>query len=663
MKRLNFLAVVPLAASLSQPAIAQEEETDLGTVVVSGGLTPIESSALGRASTVITADEIENSGQRSVADVLRRVPGLSVSRTGAFGGLTQVRIRGNEGNATKVFIDGIDASTPSQGEFDFSSLLTADIERIEVLRGPQSSIYGSNAQGGVISIITKRATEPGVSGSVGLEVGGEESIYARAAGRFAGPRGDISLSFARFETEGFDVSGTNNSSSAFRDGSENTTLSVNGRYFLTDSVTFGGVLRYTDRSVDNDSDVFGAPTIDELVADANERSDRTSLYGLAFAEIETFEGRLLHRFDVGYVDEESESFSDGAQTFGNESARTRFTYTGTVALDATRVANANHTLSFSYQWQKETFQQTNGDGLFSPPPPSFFEEQERTQNSYVLEYRGSFADVFDVQASVRHDDNEEFKDFTSYALGASYAFTQTGTRLRASVGTGSVNPTFSEQFGFFNNFVGNPDLEPEESFAWDIGVEQSFLNGNGLIGITYFQEDVDNEIRNTGTTSINLDGTSHRNGIEVFGRYSFSNAFDASLAYTYLDATEEVPTQAGGSRDVVEVRRPEHQLSLVGTYRLPNDRTTITAEVEYVSGLFDLDFRTASFLPGGQFDDDFDRVELDDYFLVNLAVRHELNEQVTLTGGVTNLTDDNYQELTGYATQGRTFYVGLTASF
>ncbi|MEM1289748.1 MAG: TonB-dependent receptor, partial [Pseudomonadota bacterium] len=657
---LNYLALAPFAFCLTHPAYSQEDETDLGTVVVSGGLTPIESSAFGRASTVITTEEIENSGQRSVADLLRRVPGVAVSRTGAFGGLTQVRIRGNEGNGTKVFIDGIDVSTPSQGEFDFSSLLTADIERIEVLRGPQSSLFGSNAQGGVVSIITKRPTEPGVSGSASLEVGGESTFYAQGAGRYAGPRGDLSLSVARFQTDGFDVSGTSNASS-FRDGSENTTFSGNGRFFVNDSVTFGGVLRYTDRSTDSDADVFGAPSIDTLVAEANDESERTSLYGLAFAEVEVLGGRMLNRLDISFVDEDSKSFSDNAQTFGSESGRTRFTYTGTVALDASTIDTANHTLSFSYQWQEETFQQT-----FQPSfavPPSFFDEQERTQNSYVLEYRGSFANALDLQASIRHDDNEVFEDFTSYAVGASYAFMNTGTRLHASAGTGSVNPTFNEQFGFFNNFVGNPDLQPEESFGWDIGVEQTFLDGRAVVDVTYFQEDVDNEIRNVGTTSINLDGTSHRQGLEVSGSFAFTNAFDLTLGYTFLDATEEVPTQAGGSRDVVEVRRPEHSLSLVGTYRLPNNRTAITGELETVSGLYDLDFRTSSFLPGGQFDDDFDRIKLDSYLLINVAARHEINDRLTLTGGVTNLLDAEYQELAGFATQGRTFYVGLAASF
>ncbi|MEM8776256.1 MAG: TonB-dependent receptor [Pseudomonadota bacterium] len=658
----QFCAATAAAAIFTQPVLGQEA-LDLGTLFISGGLTPLEASAFGRAATVLTAEEIERSDELYVADLLRGVPGVSVSRTGAFGGLTQVRIRGNEGNATMVVIDGIDVSTPSQGEFDFGSLLTADIERIEVLRGPQSSIYGSNAQGGVISITTKRPTKPGVSGSASFEVGTDNTFNALAAGRFAGDSGDFSLSIARFQTEGFDISDTDNSNPNFRDGTENTTFSANGRFFLGDTITIGGVLRFTDRSVDSDVDVFGAPTVDQLVAEADNQSDTTSLYGLAFAEIEAFDGRMLNRFDISFVDEESESFSNGAQTFGNDSGRTRITYIGTVALDSPTVDTANHTLSFSYQWERETFQQTNGDGLFSPPPASFFDEQERTQNSYVLEYRGSFFDVFDIQASVRHDDNEDFEDFTSYAVGASYAITQTGSRLHASVGTGSVNPTFSEQFGFFNNFVGNPDLEPEDSFAWDVGLEQSFLNGRGLVDITYFEEDVENEIRNIFTSSINLDGTSHRRGIEVTGSYAFSDAFDVSLSYTYLDATEEVPTASGGSLDAVEVRRPENLLSVQGTYRLPNNRTSITVEVEHVSGLFDLDFRTASFLPGGQFDDDFDRTELDDYTLVDISVRHEINDQWTLTGSITNLTDENYQEIAGFATQGRAFHVGLSATF
>ncbi|MEO0567785.1 MAG: TonB-dependent receptor [Pseudomonadota bacterium] len=658
----KLCAATAAATLLTQQAIAQEA-LDLGTTFISGGLTPVETTAFGRAGTIITAEDIERSDSEYVADILRTVPGVSVSRTGAVGGFTQVRIRGNEGNATKVFIDGIDVSTPSQGEFDFGSLLTADIERIEVLRGPQSSIFGSNAQGGVISITTKRAANPGVSGSARIEVGSENTFNVLAAGRFAGKRGDFSLSMARFQTEGFDVSGTDNGDASFRDGSENTTFSGNGRLLLNDYITLGGVLRLTDRSVDSDSDVFGAPTVDQLVAEADNQSDTTSLYGLVYFEAKALGGRWLNRFDISAVDEESKSFANGAQTFGNESERLRFTYVGTVALDSSAVETADHTLSFSYQWQRETFQQTNGDGLFGPPPATFFDEQERTQKSYVFEYRGSIADVFDIQASVRHDDNEDFEDFTSYAVGASYAIRQTGSRIHASVGTGSVNPTFSEQFGFFNNFVGNPDLQPEESFGWDVGIEQSFLNGRGLIDVTYFEEDLENEIRTVLTGPINLDGTSHRRGIEVTGQLSFSDALDISLGYTYLDATEEVPTATGGMRDVIEVRRPENLFSLKGTYRLPNNRTSITVEVEHVSGLFDLDFRTSSFLPGGQFDDDFDRIKLDDYTLVDVSVRHKINDNWTLTGSITNLTDENHQELAGFATQGRTFNVGLSSTF
>ncbi|MEM8553512.1 MAG: TonB-dependent receptor [Pseudomonadota bacterium] len=664
MTRCALCALLASTALSPLAVFAQDNDFELPSIVVSGGLTPVASETFGRANTVITAEDLENQNKSYVADVLRTVPGLAVSRTGAFGGLTQVRIRGNEGNATKVIIDGIDVSSASQGEFDFGSLLTADIERIEVLRGPQSSIYGSNAMGGVISITTKRATKPGVSGSFNAEVGTDNSINTLIASRFAAPRGDLSVSIAGFQTDGFDVSGTDDNDKDFLDGSENVTVNANGRYFATETVTLGAVVRYTDRSVDSDDDVFAAPTIDQLVANADNRNDTTSLYGLAFAEVELLEGRVLNRFELSAVDEESESFEDGDQTFGNESGRTKFSYVGTLALDAATLSSANHTLSFSYQWQEERFQQTNGDGLFFPPPPNdpFFDKQERTQQSTVLEYRGSFLGALDLQASVRYDDNEDFEDFTSYAVGASYFIAPSGTRVHASVGTASVNPTFSEQFGFFNNYQGNPDLKPEESFGWDIGVEQSLFDGRGLLDVTYFQEDLENEIRDVFSTSINLDGTSHRRGVEVTGQYTVSDALDLSLAYTYLDGTEEVPTEAGGSRDVVEVRRPEHDLYLQGTYTLPNDQTSVTLGVQYVSNLYDLDFRTASFI-SGEFDDDFDRVKLDDYLLVDVSFRHAVSDTMTITGAITNLTDEEYQELAGYATQGRTLFLGVAASF
>ena len=209
LMKTNFSFLLATTAAFTAASVqAQDAPVDLGTLVLSGGLVPVESSALGRSSTVLTEQEIDTLNTRYVADVLRQVPGVAVSRTGSFGGLTQVRIRGHEGNHTLVLIDGVEVAAPNQGEYDFGGLLSADVERIEVLRGPQSSLYGSNAIGGVISITTKRATEPGFSGESGFVFGSDDTREARLALRYSDARGDLSFSAFGRDTGGFDFSGT-----------------------------------------------------------------------------------------------------------------------------------------------------------------------------------------------------------------------------------------------------------------------------------------------------------------------------------------------------------------------------------------------------------------------------------------------------------------------
>ncbi|MEM8575632.1 MAG: TonB-dependent receptor [Pseudomonadota bacterium] len=647
INRIFCVALSTTAAFSTVSAQAQDGTVDLGTIVLSGGLTPIPDSAFGRASTVITETELEALDKRYVADVLRTVPGLAVSRTGSFGGLTQVRIRGNEANHTLVLIDGVEVNSVNQGEYDFGGLLTADIARIEVLRGAQSSIYGSNAIGGVISITTKRATELGFSGQVRADGGTDETFGGLLALRQGFERGGLSFSVAHRETGGFDISGEGGED----DGDINTTININGDYEIAPSIVVGGTLRSVSRKSDFDQFNFGAPTPEELVTDApGDFTEVDELYGSLFAEIETFDGRLDNRFDASFADTDSRTFNDDLKTGDNSGRRYTLTYSGTVALDASTVDAAQQTLTFALQYEDERFKENDPSVVFDPGQ---LEERERSQVGYILEYRGSFDVGLDLQGSVRFDDNDGFENFTTWALGVSYLLPNDTTRLHASAATGVQNPTLIEQFGFFADFEGNPDLEPEQSRGFDLGVEQTFADGAGLIDVTYFREEVTDEITSvrdpvTGLSRpVNQDGTSDRQGVEVTGSYTFFDRFDASLAYTYLDATDP--------DGQVEVRRPKHELYLQGTYRLPNDRTSVTLGIQYVSGLFDLDFTSPSF--------GTERVELGDYTLVDVSFRHEINDRVTLIGSVTNLTDEDYEEVYGYATPGREAFLGLSATF
>ncbi len=664
MKRTT-LGLLCATTALFGTSAAAQQAYDLGTIVLSGGFTPVEASKYGRSASVITQEEIEAQNARYVSDILRTVPGVFVSRAGAIGALTAVRLRGHEGKHTLVLIDGVEVAAPDSGVYDFSGLLAQDIARIEVLRGPQSSIYGSNTIGGVISITTKRATEPGLSGQVSAEIGTNNSTTALLALRASGVRGDLSFSVARQSTDGFDVSRTPGGED---DGYVNSTYNLNGRYFLTETVTVGGTLRYTDRRSDFDRFNFGAPTRPGLITDTIfADGEIRETYGSVFAEMAMLDGRLENRVDLGFSEIESEGRGPaGAKDRDNTGTTAKIAYRGTVALDAGTVAAADHRLTFAAEWERLTYKENDPSIVFGPGQ---LVKRTREQTGFVLEYQGAVTQDFAVQASVRQDFNDKFKDFTTYAVGASYTLPNGATRLHASYGTGVQNPTLLEQFGFFSDFVGNPDLEPEQSEGWDFGVEQQFLGGRAIIDLTYFDETLEDEIGAEFIPALNAfrpvnnPGKSDRRGVEISGRADITDRLDMTIGYTWLDATEPVPLAAGGTRDVIEVRRPEHQLALGVNYALPDDRTRLNVEAVHVAGLYDLDFKTAAFLPGGAFDDDYDRVKLDDYTLVNMNVAHDLTDRVTITGGVRNLLDERYEELEGYGTEGRTFYVGLSSTF
>jgi vitamin B12 transporter len=619
----------------------------LDPIIVSGGLTPVPAEEFGRAVSVVTADDLERRQTQYLADALRGLPGVSVSRTGGAGGVTGVRIRGAEGNHTVVLIDGIEAATPENGEFDFGGLLAADIARIEVLRGPQSAVYGSNAIGGVVSITTRDAEVAGTSYESSAEVGTDGTVGGLLAVRRLTDRANLSLSVAARDVDGYDISGSDGD----EDGDDNVTVNARGTFVATDALTFGGSLRYVDRTSEYDDFHFGARTSGDLVVDADMVHLRSEFFGSAFAILDAFGGRMSNELRLSLSDMDDKNRTDGSDTANTTSGRTTIRYLGTLALDAETIAAATQTVSFGIERIEESFE--NNDATLVRDP-SQMDEQSRELTSVIGEYRGVFFEDLSVQANVRYDHNDDFADVTTWSVAASYILPNDTTRLHTSYGTGSQNPTLFEQFGFIpGQWVGNPDLKPESSRGWDAGVEQSFLVGRGVVDVTYFQDSLTDEIGSTydpvteESTPYNEDGTSDRKGVEVAGNWQATDALTLGLAYTWLDATDP----DGGQ----ETRRPGHEIALNVDYALPNARTFVNLEVRRVIDNVDLDYTAPSF--------GVERVELDDYTLVDIAAEHRLSDTVTLTGRVENLLDADYEELDGYATPGVTAFVGLRAVF
>ena len=608
--------------ALSTAAFAQEE-TDIGTVVISsGGFTPIEEQKFGRAASVITAEEIEQRGITTVQDALRAVPGVSVNGSGDT--FTQVRIRGAEANHTLILINGVPAAG-GDGEYILSGVQTANIERIEVIRGPQSVFYGSNASAGVVNIITK-------TGGLGHEYGGTveygDGYNASARYSYRNEQGGVAIGIARLDDDGYDYSGSNGE----KDGVERTTIDLTGDYYVAEGLKLGFVFRDSEETYDFDSTNSLATTPEGYVVDdPDQSSERKERLGQIYAEYETFGGQVVHRFSYDRTDNE-QTTNDGEPTgTDRDSAR----YLLSLGLDGRATADSNHLLNGIVEWEQDS-SSSNVD-------------YERETKSYALEYRGYLENGLNLQAGVRYDDNKTFENDFTWTLAASYTLPQ-GVRLHGSAGTGIVNPSYFELFADSFGFVGNPNLKPEKNKSFDLGAEIPFWANRGVVDVTLFHDDLTDEITSVfdpalgSSTYINQTGESTRRGVEVSGSLQATDSLDFRLSYTYIDAENPDGT--------VEIRRPRHELLLTATQEFLQGRGSVTADVRYVADNYDTQFFGA-----------FETEKLPDYVTVDVAAQYALTDNVKLTGRVVNLFDREYSDVWGYAKRGRTAYVGLSAAF
>jgi len=627
------IGVLTLGASLAgqaQPRSAGDDRP-VEELIITGAREPIARADLGSAVSVLSAEQILARQVPVLSQILRDLPGLAVSRTGPIGSQTQVRIRGAEGNQTLVLIDGIEATDPvSSFEMDFGTLLTTGVERVEVIRGPQSALYGSEAIGGVINIITRRPKSGfevealGEGGSFGTARFG--ATVSGGTDRYGG-----TVSVGYLDTDGVSASPTDPED----DGYENLTLSGKAVAQPLDSLELGVIGRYVgaDSEFDNQDFTTG------LVVDADRQREFSAFYGRAYANLELFDGAWLHRFSAELTDTESDTFTDG--TFDNsfQGQRKKLEYQSTVEAygQALTAALEHEDLDFK--------------AVGAVPTDPINQSRDDDQTSIIGELRlAPFESLF-LTVGVRHDANDIFADETTWRAAAAYELTET-TRLHASYGTGVSDPTFFDRFGFFpDQFVGNPALTPEQAEGWDAGVAQRFWDGRVELDATFFYATLEDEIVSAFdpvtflSTVENQAGESERKGVELTLHAEPLDGLSLDGAYTYLDAEEP-----DGSK---EIRRAEHIASLTATYRLPEDRADISLDFDYNGKQDDLDFST---FPAT-------RVTLDEFLLVTLAARYRLFSGVEAFARIENLLDEDYRNVFGFNTPGIGAFAGLRVRY
>ena len=623
-------AAIFLAAPGTLMAQAPEEPPSAERIFVTATASPAQVETIGSALTVIDGAAIERSRAAYLHDLLRGLPGLAVVQTGSFGSPAQVRIRGAEGNHTLVLVNGIEVSSIGQSEFDFGTLLAASIDRVEVLRGPQSGLYGSNALGGVINVITRGGEGPLLDAAI--EAGSYETIMARGAMTLGDRERFLAASGVLRSTGGFSSARAGDEP----DGDRNLTAYLRGGTPIGPALRLDGSLRLVDRHGEADAFDFsggpqqGLPIDDDSFSDTQELSGGLALRIAPTEAVSALLSAAYNRFEMA-------GGNGDVGAYGNTGDRLKVG--GRLSLSFT-TGGLRHALTAFTDYEREEYRNT------FPTSPDQAAEQAREILGLGAEYRLDLFDTLFLKAALRHDENSRFQDATTYGLTASWVIGGGGTRLHASYGKGVTNPTFTEQFGFFpGQFIGNPDLLPEHATGFDIGLEQR-LGTAVLLDVTYFSSTLEDEIVDRFPTVVNDVGRSEREGVELAARLDLG-AIDLGAAYTYLAASDPDGTP--------EVQRPEHQASLDAAAAFgPQRRGTVSLGAFYNGGMVDNDFRnyfTNGFVA--------EKTRLAGHLVARLAGSYRIGQRLELFGRVENLFDEEYEEVIGYGTPGLSAYGGL----
>lgn len=650
------------AVAFTVPALAQQRPAELPEITVFGASNvPLEAPRVGASVSVVTAEDIANQGAASVPDVLRLVPGIAISQSGGRGGLTQTRVRGAEANQVLVVIDGIPVNDVNSGDADLANVPVDSIARIEVVRGPQSGIWGPNAQAGVILITTKSGrglARPEVTarvegGSFGTIQG--SAMVRGAQGPFYG-----ALSISGLRSGGFVVApGTTRPN-----GSDMGAFTARVGVDLTDWFNVEGVLRMVSRGgfYNPSNTAFGPGFATDprygFLADGSGRNTANDLQGRIVATAKLLDGAWTHRFSADASQQSTNARDSYASAFGflesqgfwSRTQRTRADYRTAYTFETPGLFGARHTLVGGADISREHFRYYyESDGFFGPFVNNSYATAGRARERKGLygEYLVSLPTGLSVSAALRQDWNSSFRNALTWRLTAAQTFA-TGTRLHGSVGKGVTNPTFFELYGFFANFAGNPTLRPEHSIGWDAGIEQRWMGGRLITDLTYFRASVRDAIVQSAGTAINLPFETSRQGIEASVTARPTDWLSITGSYTYTDTRSA--ERVGGVFVAKEaLRRPRHAASLSAVATLPDDKTKVTLTLAHNGAM-----RDTFFGPLGASD-----VRLGAYTLIGAQISHELTRAATIYVRGENVFGQRYQEVFGYQGSSAAVYAGM----
>lgn len=640
------LAAVAASATASADETAHAVADDADSIIVTATRAPLTLDEIPSSVAVLDKAAIDRAQDIGVTELLLRTPGISVSRNGGYGTSTSLRIRGAESEHTVTVIDGVKLNDPSStgGGFNFANLLAGDIDRIEVLRGPQSILWGSQAIGGVINIVTA-SPEKDLEGSFDLEAGSRQTVNARAA--IGGRTGPLSwrLGGQRFATEGI-----SSHAKAFggieRDGYRNSNVSGRAELALADNVSAEVRGYYSSGRVE----------FDGFNTDSNDVGLNKEFVGYAGLNFDLVGGRFRNRIAYAYTDTNRDNFNpdrERPRSFEADGKNKRWEYQGSFDV-SDRI-----TAIFGVENERSNFRSRSPSASLATPLPDFVRGKAEITSVYG-QLSVEPVDGLTLNGGVRYDDHSRYGGQALFAAGGVWRL-PSGTVLRASYGEGFKAPGLYQLFSEY----GNVALDPEEAHGWEAGVEQHLLGDKLVVGATWFDRTTTNQIIYNGCLSPTTDPLCFVPGnnppVPRFGYYlnvarSEAHGVEAAAALTLGGLTLD-----GNYSWIVAEDRSEGSANF-GNWLPRRPRHSANAAVSYAFG-FGLELGAALRWSGKSYDNASNAQRLGGYTLVDLRAEVALSDAVKLFARAENLFDEEYMTAFRYGSLGRSVYAGIRGRF
>lgn len=657
---LAICAILSPAFVVAQDSLDNQENPDtvvLDTVVVeSVYAVPAERDNTGASVTVLTEKDFQQRGVTYVLDALKTVPSIAIDASGGRGTLSRVFMRGGAADHTLVVIDGVKANAADGNAFNFGLLPLSQIERIEILRGEQSALWGSDAIGGVINIQTKSGKYADKAFNADIHLGGGSGKTADFSTTLYGRQGGLyySINAAHHRSQDVSASDENRFDFIARDGTAIVTggaLEKDKFQQTAGALSIGyeferagieALLKHSTTTAHNDNSGTGSARLAGTAFDTvleNANNPRAKIKENTFK----LSGYLGSRDDLVYQSAywsqnnqktTSYAYNSWANAASQTEARGKKTNVGyQIDVNFDRDGATTQAVSGLLEYQKNSLKQSSfGDS-----------DKHIQQKSVALEYRLFNENDHALSVGIRHDNNSRFKNATTYRLSGGYRLSD-NFRLHASLGSGIKNPTLIEYYGWAGTWQGNPNLKPEKSRGGELGLLIEDNSGNHALDITYFNRRVTDLIRSEATQSVNQTGKSNIRGLELSYNGQLTPTLSAYANYTY--------TKALDNRAIPLVRIPKNTANVGVNYQF-NDALAVYGNIHYQGKRSDLFF--------GAFP--FSTVDMPAYTLVNVGANYRINDNIETYFNINNVFDKKHENILGYGQPERSFYLGFKGRF